>query len=157
MSGFLPGTFQLGPLDLRNVDSDIANASFGLGQSGPVFVSTSTLTMNGASISSATLGPGGAGDVNVQAATIILTGGATIDSATSASGPGGNVSVTASEQLSISGHNGRSLSFGTVTVVNNPSTITAATFGTGRAGGITVSTPRLTMFDGGLISSCDWW
>ncbi len=48
MSGFLPGTFQLGPLVLRNIGSSIANASFGLGQAGPVFVSTSTLTMNGA-------------------------------------------------------------------------------------------------------------
>ena len=52
---------------------------------------------------SATLGPGGAGDVNVQAATIILTGGAAINSSTFGSGPGGIVSVTASEQLSISG------------------------------------------------------
>ena len=76
MSGFLPGTFQLGPLVRQNVGSSIANSTFGLGQAGPVFVSTSTLTMNGANISSATLGPGGAGDVNVQAATIILTGGA---------------------------------------------------------------------------------
>ena len=62
MSGFLPGTFQLGPVVLQNVKSGIANTSFGLGQAGPVFVSTSTLTMNGASIASATLGSGGAGD-----------------------------------------------------------------------------------------------
>ena len=82
MSGFLPGTFQLGPLVLRNVGSSIANTTFGLGQAGPVFVSTSTLTMNGASIASASLGPGGAGDVNIQAATIILTGGAAINSST---------------------------------------------------------------------------
>ena len=37
--------------------------------------------------------------------------------------------------------------------MNNPSAISAITFGTGRAGAITVSTPRLTMFDGGLIST----
>ncbi len=153
MSGFLPGTFQLGPVVLQNVGSNIANATFGLGQAGPVFVSTSTLTMNGANIASTSLGPGGAGDVNVQAATIILTGGAAISSATFGSGPGGSVSVTASEQLSISGRSGRSVSFGSVTVVNNPSAISATTFGTGRAGALTVSTPRLTMFDGGLIST----
>ena len=153
MSGFLPGTFQLGPLGLRNTDSNIANASLGLGQAGPVFVSTSTLTMNGASISSTTLGPGGAGDVNIQAGTIILTGGASITSSTSGSGPGGSVSVTASEQLSISGHSGQSVSFGAVTFVNNPSAIASITFGTGRAGALTVSTPRLTMFDGGVIST----
>ncbi len=47
--------------------------------------------------------------MNIQAATISLTGGAAIDSSTFGSGPGGSVSVTASEQLSISGHSGRSL------------------------------------------------
>jgi large exoprotein involved in heme utilization and adhesion len=153
MSGFISGTFQLGPVVNRNIGSNIANASFGLGQAGPVSVSTSTLTMNGAAMSSSTQGPGGAGDLNIQAATISLTRGASIDSSTSASGPGGSVSVTASEQLSISGNSGRSVSFGSVTVVNNPSVIAATTFGTGRAGALTVSTPRLIMFDGGLIST----
>ena len=63
------------------------------------------------------------------------------------------MSVTASEQLSISGRSGRSFSFGSFTVVNNPSAISATTFGTGRAGALTVNTPRLTMFDGGIIST----
>ncbi len=153
MAGFLPGTFQLGPVVQQNISSDIANASYGLAQVGPVFVSTPTLSMNGANIASSTVGPGGAGDVNVQAGTIILTGGAVITSSTLGSGPGGLISVTASEQLSISGRSGRSFSFGEVTVVNNPSAITSTTFGTGRAGTITVSTPRLTMFDGGLITA----
>ena len=66
-----------------------------------------TLTMNGANIVSTSLGPGGAGDVNIQAATIILIKGAAISTATFGSGPGGNVSVTASEQLSISGRSGK--------------------------------------------------
>src|SRR5215471_1547837 len=52
MSGFLPGTFQLGPVVNQNVGSDIDNATFGSGQAGPVFVSTPTLTMNGANIAS---------------------------------------------------------------------------------------------------------
>ena len=52
--------------------------------------------------------------MNVQAATISLTGGASINSTTFGSGPGGIVSVTASEQLSISGHSGQSVSFGSV-------------------------------------------
>ena len=153
MSGFLPGTLQLGPLVLQNAGSNIGIGTFGSGQAGPVFVSTPTLTMNGANIVSTSLGPGGAGDVNIQAATIILTKGAAISTATFGSGPGGIVSVTASEQLSISGRSGQSVSFGSETAVNNPSAISAATFGTGRAGAVTVSTPRLTMFDDGLIST----
>src|SRR5262249_27005635 len=36
---------------------------------------------------------------------------------------------------------------------NFESVISAVTFGTGRAGAVTVNTPRLTMFDGGLITS----
>ena len=51
MSGFLPGTLQLGPLVLQNAGSNIGSGTFGLGQAGPVFVSTPTLTMNGANIS----------------------------------------------------------------------------------------------------------
>ena len=154
MSGFLPGAFQFGPVALRDVGSNIANVTYGLGQAGQVSVFTSTFTLNGANIASTSLGPGGAGDVNIQAATIILTGGAAIGASTLASGPGGSVSVTASEQLSISGRSGRSLGFGSFTAVNNPSAITSNTlFGTGRAGALTVSTPRLTMFDGGLIST----
>ncbi len=153
MSGFLPGTLQVGPLVVQNAGSNIGIGTFGSGQAGPVFVSTPTLTMNGANIVSTSLGPGGAGDVNIQAATIILTKGAAISTATFGSGPGGNVSVTASEQLSISGRSGQSVSFGSETAVNNPSAISAATFGTGRAGAVTVSTPRLTMFDDGLIST----
>ena len=116
MSGFLNGTFRQGSLVERNAGSQISNVSLGLGQAGPVSVSTSTLDLSGAIIASSALGPGGAGDVNVQAATISMTGGAAIDTSTLGSGPGGNVSVTASEQLSISGH-GRSANFGTETIL----------------------------------------
>jgi large exoprotein involved in heme utilization and adhesion len=70
------------------------------------------------------------------------------------SGQGGTLLVTASEQLSISGRSGRSESSGPFTVVNNPSSIAANTlFGTGRAGAVTVNTPRLMMFDAALIST----
>jgi len=141
-------------MDQQNVPSNINNVTFGSGQAGSVFVSTSTLTMKGdANIASSSLGPGGVGNLNIQAATISLTEGASIASTTFASGPAGMVSVTASEQLSISGRNGTPVSFGAVTVVNNPSAIAANTFGTGRAGALIVSTPRLTMFDGGVITT----
>src|SRR5215472_8557142 len=158
MSGFLPGTFQVGPLVQRNLGSGVTNGNFGLGRVGPVFVSTPTLTMNDGNIATATLGPGGAGDVNVQAGTISLTGGAGISSTTFGLGPGGSVSVTASEQLSISGRSEQSVIVGPVTIVNRPSNISAitfgtVTFGTGRAGAITINTPRLNLFDGGLIST----
>jgi len=153
MSGFLPGAFQFGPVVLQDVGSNIANVTYGSGQAGQVSVFTSTFNLNGANIASTSLGPGGAGDVNIQAATIGMTGGAVISVSTLGSGPGGTVSVTASEQLSISGRSGRSLGFGSFTAVNNPSAITAMTLSTGRAGAITVSTPSLIMFDGGLIST----
>jgi len=152
-SGFNPGTIQFGPLVVQNNHTSIANTSLGLGQAGPVFVSTSTLAIDNASIASTTLGPGGASGVNVQARTIIMTGGATISSSTHGSGPGGSMSVTASEQLSISGHRGEVERVGELTVKNTPSAIAANTSGTGKAGALTVNTPRLTMFDGGDIST----
>jgi filamentous hemagglutinin family protein len=154
MSGFNSSTFQLGSVVDQNAPSNIDNTTFGSGQAGPLFVSTPTLIMNGsASIASSSLGSGGIDVLNVQAGTIIVTGGASISSSTFGSGSGGSVSVTASEQLSISGHRGESASFGSNTFVNSPSAIAAITFGTGRAGALNVSTPRLTMFDGGLIST----
>ena len=61
--------------------------------------------------------------------------------------------VTASEDLSISGHSGQTVIVGPVTIVNNPSNITALTLGTARAGVITGNNPRPTMFDGGIINS----
>ena len=157
-SGFLPGIFQLGPFVFRNVESHASTTTLGLGQAGPVFVSTPTLTVNGGIIASSALGPGGASGVTVQAGTIIMTGGAAIASSTFSSGRGGTVSVTASEQLSISGRKDLLSRFGadasqTNIAINNPSTISANTQGTGRAGALTVNTPRLTMFDGGRISS----
>jgi filamentous hemagglutinin family protein len=153
MSGFFPGTFQLGPLLRQNSRSGITNTTLGFGQGGSVFITTPTLIMNSANISSSTLGPGGAGGVNIQAGTIILTGGAGISSAAFRSGAGGTVLVAASEELSISGRAERSDTFGSFTVVNNPSTISGNTFGTGRAGALTVNTPLLSMFDGGLITT----
>jgi filamentous hemagglutinin family protein len=154
MSGSLPGTFQLGSVNLQNVESNIVNVTFGSGQAGPVSISTPTLTMSGAAaISSSSLGSGGAGDVTIQAGTITLTGGATISSSTFFSGSGGNVSVSASEQLSISGHRVELTSFGLETAMNSPSSIGSNTFGTGRAGAITINTPTLTMSDGGVITT----
>jgi large exoprotein involved in heme utilization and adhesion len=156
ISGFLPGTFQLGPLVQRNLGSGVTNGSFGVGRTGSVFVSTPTLTMNDSTyIATVTFfGPGEAGDVNIQAARITMTSGTAIASQTFGSGPGGMVSVTASEQLSISGHAGLSFSVGdSLTVVNQPTAILAITTGTGSAGTINVSTPILTMFDGGQITT----
>jgi len=153
ISGFFPGTFQLGPLVVQNNHTSVANTSFGLGQADRVLVSTPTLTMNNASISSSTFGPGGAGGVNVQAGTITMTGGAAITSSTLGSGPGGSVSVTASEQLSISGRRGEAERVGELTVENTASAISANGFGAGRGGDLTVNTPRLTMFGGGDIST----
>jgi len=155
MSGIRPGTSQIGPLHQENVGSNIATATVGFGQASPVFVSTPTLNLKGdhSGIASYTLGPGAAGDVNVQAGTISLAGGSSVSGATFGSGSSGRVLVTASVQLSISGHSDQSLGLGPTTVVNNPSTISSLTFGTGRAGAVTVNTPRLTMFDGGVITT----
>ena len=75
-SGFLAGTHSLGPEGFQNINSQITTVGYGVGQLGPVSVSTSTLTMNGGAIGSGSFGLAGAGDLDVQAARIVLTGGA---------------------------------------------------------------------------------
>ncbi len=90
MSGFLPGTFQLGPLVVQNVRSSISSSHLWFGTSWPGLRLYLNPHHERRCVSHPrSLGPGGAGDVNIQAATIILTGGAAISSSTFGSGPGG--------------------------------------------------------------------
>jgi len=124
------------------------------GDAGTVTITTPTLRMDGpVAIDARTTGSGAAGNVEVQGARITLTGGARIGSTSgtvdatgtvvAGSGRGGQVTVTATEALLISGRDS----------TGSESGVFSQTFGPGDAGRIAVTTPRLTLADGGRISA----
>jgi filamentous hemagglutinin family protein len=113
----------------------------GTGNAGQIAVSTPTLAMtDGGRISVATLGAGSAGSILLNANTLSLAGGSQVVSSTSGSGQGGSVGATAGESIFI---------FGSGSL---PSGLFSTASSTGNAGQISVSTPTLTMGDGGTIS-----
>ncbi len=154
------------------------------GTGGTVSITAPVLTANaGALIESSTGWAGNAGQINANVGSLFLNDGASISSTSGrvnlatgqpavGSGNAGDINVTASDVISISGSavstttfgNGNagsiSLSANQVNVQNGGSvtsesggTLAGQFFaGTGNAGQITVSTPTLTMADGGTIS-----
>ena len=142
--------------------SGISSQSF-LSNVGQVVISapTASLTIDNGFISTGTLETGNAGDISVNVQSLTLTGGGQIASSNifQATGSGGDVTINANS-VSISGTSPTGVSvlpspFGDF--VNNPhSGIFSAAFSesplAGPGGTITVSTPTLTMSDGGTIS-----
>jgi filamentous hemagglutinin family protein len=102
---------------------------------------TADLTMRNLSrLQAGTFGAGRGGDITVEAGRLMLTEGAEIDNSTSGPGPGGNLSVIATDSLTISG---RQRGFFAVSV----SSLVTNALGDGDAGRLRISTPTLTMDD----------
>ncbi|MGJ5675518.1 MAG: filamentous hemagglutinin N-terminal domain-containing protein [Nostochopsis sp.] len=97
------------------------------------------------SIFTETIGGGKSGDINITTPRLIIQDGAVISAATYTSAPGGNVNVNAAEYLEV-------IEYSSVNP-NRFSTISAATYGAGNAGTLTVSTKRVTATGGGNIAS----
>ena len=92
-----------------------------------------------------TIGGGKSGDITVTTPRLVVQDGATISTATYTAAPGGNIDIKAADSLQVLGYS-----------PFNPSrfsNITAATFGAGDAGTLTVSTQQLTALSGGNIAS----
>lgn len=92
-----------------------------------------------------TIGGGKSGDITVSTPRLIVQDGAAIASATYTNAPGGIVNVNASDSVQVIGFS-----------PFNParfSNITAATFGSGNAGQLNVSTTRLSATQGGNIAA----
>lgn len=84
-------------------------------------------------------------DINITSPQLIIEDGASIVSTTSGNAPGGNVNIQATELL-------RFVGFSAI----NPnvfSVVSVQTFGSGKAGDISVSTNKFTALDGANISS----
>ncbi|MEG4589854.1 filamentous hemagglutinin [Microcoleus sp. MOSTC5] len=103
-------------------------------------------------------GNGKAGDITIDTKRLTVSEGATIGSSTGAitgevvfstsGGQGGNLTLKASESIEVSGESG---------VLGNagyaPSSLATQTISSGRGGDIHLSTPKLTVRNGGIISA----
>jgi large exoprotein involved in heme utilization and adhesion len=125
----------------------------GNGDAGPLFVSAPTLGIAGGRILGRTLGGGDAGSIEVRVGRLTLAEGAQIFNGTGnfvsggaigidGPGRGGNLTVVATDSVTIAGSDAAGFASG---LFSN------AQFGRGRAGNLTVSTPRLEMSAGGFI------
>lgn len=116
---------------------------FGLGRGGDVQVTARDAQIDGSLVTTFTFGEGNAGGVSLDVATLAVTGGAAVGSLSLGSGRGGDVDVTATERVSISGRDS----------VGTPSSLFSETQVSGDGGRLAISAPSLTMDDGGLITS----
>jgi filamentous hemagglutinin family protein len=124
-------------------------------KAGTVRVSTPLLTVDDAVIDTGTAGIGGAGDVVLEAGRLNLAnGGKVVSSSQSFSeGVGGNVTITATDSLSISGASRTGLATTDfITDLRSGLFAEAQPDSTGGAGSIVVNAPRLTLGDQATIS-----
>lgn len=98
---------------------------------------------NRAAVSAASFAQGDAGEVEIHAGRVVVEGGAVIDSTGALVGSGGDVDITASEALAVTGTDSEGRS----------SRIGALSFGPGSAGSVTLRTGHLVVEQGGLVST----
>jgi len=164
-------------------NSGLASNTFGSGNAGTIAISTPVLKVeDSARIEARTIGDGSAGDVRIEGKRLIVTGGAQINSSSgfvdsttghlfAGQGHGGNVTVTASDSISLTGQNSAGQTSGLFNstlgpgdagmisisppslVVADDARIEAATFGGGRGGNVHVDTGEMRLVDGGAIDT----
>jgi filamentous hemagglutinin family protein len=152
LSGFRPGLLRTGSLIIHNLQSGMGPLTFGKGPSGFLEISAKNLIISDyASVGAATLGVGAAGNMTIAVDNLYLKDGGILTNSSGAivggelwlaTGDGGHISVTAKENLVISGHN-----------PFNPSSITSNTFLSGQGGNLDIQANRLILTDGGSISA----
>ena len=126
--------------------SGLFSNALSIGDAGRLFVSAPTLTMDDGRIQAGTGSGsrGNAGGAEVRVEQLMLTGGAQIDSNTRGSGRGGDLSVVATDAISIAGSDSTGIPSGL---------FSSAQFGRGNAGNLFISTPLLTLDNGGVIAA----
>ncbi len=122
--------------------------AFGFQKAGFIDIKADSLSSTRSLISSNSFfGPGG---INIVGSSILFTDGTTVVSSTAGDGDAGPINITAHDQLTLSGFL-QSGPFG------RPTGIFSNSFGIsgshGKAGTITINTPRLVMTDGARINT----
>ena len=128
--------------DTENVPSGLAVSTTSTGDAGSISIIAPTVTIRGGGrIQSNTEGSGKAGGVVMDVGRLNLIRGGQISASTWGTGQGGNLTITVSEATTIAGTDAQ----------DNPSGLFANAYATGNAGDITLTTPSLTLSNGGGI------
>jgi filamentous hemagglutinin family protein len=174
VSGNKGGTVRLrgGQLVLDNASIDASTGAID-GGSIDMRVTADLIMRNVSRIGAGTFGAGRGGDITVEVGRLALLDGAEISNRTSSTGAGGNVSVIATDAMTISGrHQGPLAVFlsslvtnalgdgdagrlfiSTPTLMMDDSVLQALTLGNGRAGTIQLEVGSVTLTGGAQISS----
>ncbi len=135
-------------LPFGSLSTDAAIGS--TGDAGAIQINTPLLALEeGGHISSRTGGVGAGGTIDLNVGRLSLIGDSQISTDTIGFGRGGEIIVAASEEVTITG----TITQGLFQGFFHSALSTGATGTTGDAGDITVTTPNLTLADGGKISA----
>jgi filamentous hemagglutinin family protein len=132
---------------LLNNGASAGTATGGAGNGGNMTIRASTVEILGGGINNGTLAgsTGKGGDISIETERLTLRDGSALASITRSEGASGNISIKASESIDLLGNPAGA-------ALQN-SIATNSIGGTGKAGDITVDTKRLTITQGGGISS----
>jgi large exoprotein involved in heme utilization and adhesion len=132
-----------GTNDDRDISSSLSTSTSSSGNGGNLFLSTpNVMISDGGWIQATAKNDGNSGNIQIDVEILTLTNGGQVNATTTGTGHGGNIDISASKQIAVSGdYNEEQLSG-----------IQARTKGSGDAGEISVSSPLLTMANGGEIN-----
>jgi len=125
------------PYPIQSLSTIATNNFLGIGNGGDIKISTSVLEINPGLILAATEGSGNAGNIHLEVESLKLNDNAFINSSSITTGQAGNITINATDEISVS--NMSSLSAGT------------APDSYGNAGDIALKTPLLRLENGGVI------
>jgi filamentous hemagglutinin family protein len=135
-----------------DADTTISSTNFDEGRAGDIQITTKdSISLDGATITSGTSGSGEGGDIQLQTRTLNLFNGGTIGTQTNGQGNSGNLLINASDSVGLSGSTTISLQDGKNFIIG--SSIATSALGSGKGGQLSINTGRLSIRDGGNIST----
>lgn len=140
--------FLVGNSDGNADPTTLQSSSFGAGQGGELTVEAEQLTVQGyAQIFTDAFDRGAGGDMTLTAGQLLLRNGAQVGPATFGQGDSGNLTVTATESVDIIGANSFFLGD-----FSSGLFASAEPSSTGNAGNLSITTPRLSILQGGKVA-----
>lgn len=151
------GSIDLTALNLSILDGGIVGTSTASsGRGGNTQISSRTTLVSGSSpffpesfsaIVSNARGSGTGGDTTISGRSLTVSNRGSVGTNTLGPAKGGDVRFNLTEQIHIAGGQ----------MADTPSNLTSSTFGSGTAGSLFISTPRLFVADGGLITAATYY